>query len=195
MLGLSVRRGTLSGHFSPREEGRDSETPAPPEGTGHHLLSSERRAGATLLLGWQRLERKGGPGRPGGEEPERPTRRSRITVEMGQQSAGPATAIEPTGVPNLALKSSGDCALVWRGSSWQRRGAMAGIPPNPACGWTERRAGSREYLDHLADAHPVTLRKIGFADTSTLAGLPRYPLRRIHTACVERETLERGDGR
>jgi hypothetical protein len=72
---------------------------------------------------------------------------------------------------------------------------MAGIPPNPACGWTERRAGSREYLDHLADAHPVTLRKIGFADASTLAGLPRYPLRRIHTACIERETLERGESR
>src|SRR5512132_4435083 len=67
---------------------------------------------------------------------------------------------------------------------------MAGIPLNPACGWTERRAGSREYLHHLADAHPITLRKIGFANASALAGLSRYPLRRIHSACVEREELD-----
>jgi hypothetical protein len=68
--------------------------------------------------------------------------------------------------------------------------AMAGIPPNAACGGLERRARAEAYIDHLAKAHPATLRAIGFLDASTLERLPKYPLQRIHRACVEREALD-----
>jgi hypothetical protein len=74
--------------------------------------------------------------------------------------------------------------------TWQYGRDMAGVPRNPACGGLERRASSRTYIDHIMEAHPLTLRKIGFADVSSLEELSKYPLRRIHHACVEREALE-----
>jgi hypothetical protein len=68
---------------------------------------------------------------------------------------------------------------------------MTGFPPSQkTCNWTGKRARQADYMDHLGSSHPETLRKVGFKDALSLEGLPIGPLRRIHVACVERETLE-----
>jgi hypothetical protein len=63
------------------------------------------------------------------------------------------------------------------------------IQPPVGCGWSERRSSSDEYVIHLGEVHLATLRNIGFANADILAWLGRAPLRRIHSACIEREEL------
>ena len=64
------------------------------------------------------------------------------------------------------------------------------IQPPEGCGWSERRSSSDDYVTHLGAVHLATLRNIGFVNAEVLARFGRAPLRRIHSACIEREKLD-----
>ena len=64
------------------------------------------------------------------------------------------------------------------------------IQPPEGCGWSERRSTSDDYVTHLGAVHLATLRNIGFVNADVLARFGRAPLRRIHSACIEREKLD-----
>ena len=59
------------------------------------------------------------------------------------------------------------------------------------CRTVDAQADRGELIDHLALRHIATLQQLELADESTtrILGLPLGVLRRLHSTCIERESV------